>query len=203
MHPYSTNSPIPPKHIAMLMLAAVMISAAIGAAAQAVNARWGWALGGVSSMTLFGVLHFFFDRVAWKWRWLRRILLVPDLNGEWACEGRTAWKNGKPESFEWNAGVTVRQSWSKITIVLRTTQSASESIAASLYCVPGQGYRLIYHYENKPRVDQPDIARHSGLCDLLIAENAESAEGEYFTGKDRVTAGAMRLKRKGALHAKA
>ncbi|MFO0858283.1 MAG: hypothetical protein U0640_13120 [Phycisphaerales bacterium] len=203
MHPYSTNSPAPPKHIAYMMLAAVALSAGVGWIAEYANARLGWALGSVSAMTLFTGLYIIFDRVVWKYRWIRRVLLVPDINGTWICEGLTLYKGGRSNENAWSGKIIIRQSWSSITIRLKTGQSTSESIAASLYCEPGNGYRLIYHYDNRPGIGETKLDRHCGLASLLFNEDVNSAEGEYFTDKDRMTSGTMRLTREGASSGKA
>lgn len=198
MHPYSTNSPATPKLVAYIMLAAVILSGVTGILVNYANTRFGWPIGSISAMTLFTGLYFFFDRVVWKWRWARSVLLVPDLNGAWICQGRTVFKAGQAQEYVWTAKVTIKQSWSRITIRLKTAQSASESIAASLYREPGNGYRLIYHYDNRPAMTEQTLARHCGLCNLLFDESVHSAAGEYFTDKDRMTAGSMQLKREGA-----
>jgi hypothetical protein len=197
MHSYSTNSPIPPKHIAYLMLAAVIVSGVVGTVVQYANTQFGWTLGGISAMALFSGLYFLFDRVIWKYRWVQRILLVPDLNGTWHCQGKTLYKGGAPKEYLWTATINIRQSWSRITIVQGTAQSGSQSIAASIYQEPGNGYRLIYHYDNKPKLGERELGRHCGLCNLLFTEAGDSAVGEYFTDKDRMTSGTMTLTRGG------
>ena len=146
-------------------------------------------------MTVFGLLYFAFDNWLWKVEHLRRILLVPNLNGRWLVTGKTVKRDGQDTAFDWNGEVEIIQSWSKISIVLRTRQSSSRSIAASLYRYPGEGYRLIYHYCNDPKVDQPDLKRHSGLCDLMFLYDVNEAEGSYFTDRDRLTVGTMHLAR--------
>jgi len=203
MHPYSTNSPAPPKHIAYMMLAAIALSALAGSIVKYANTRWGWALGGISAMTLFTALYFAFEHAAWKWPIARHFLLVPDLNGVWRCEGKTLFKNGAPQEYTWSARITIRQSWSKITVITKTAQSSSQSIAASVFREPGNGFRLIYHYDNKPDLGERDLARHCGLCNLLFREDIGGADGEYFTDKDRMTAGTMRLTREGATNEQA
>lgn len=200
MHPYSTNSPATPKLIAYIMLAAVVLSGVVGILVNYANTRFGWPIGSLSAMTLFTALYFLFDRVAWRWKWARSILLVPDLNGTWDCQGKTLFKSGQPQEFVWTAKVTIKQSWSRITVCLKTAQSASHSIAASLYREPGSGYRLIYHYDNRPAMTEMHLSRHCGLCNLLFSELVDRATGEYFTDKDRMTAGTMQLSREGAIH---
>jgi hypothetical protein len=125
------------------------------------------------------------------------MLLVPNLNGTWACEGKTVSRAGTPVDDPWTGTVTIRQSWTKIVVTLTTGQSTSRSIAASLYDEPSSGYRLIYHYDNRPGVAERDLGRHTGLCSLLFDEHSHSASGDYFSDKDRMTVGTIQLQRKG------
>jgi hypothetical protein len=106
-------------------------------------------------------------------------------------------KNGQEVNYPWSGTLTVRQSWSRVTILLKTVQSTSASVAASIYQEPGNGYRLIYYYDNQPGVAEKEISRHSGLCRLVFNENVDSASGDYFSDKDRMTVGTMRLHREG------
>jgi hypothetical protein len=181
-----------------MMLVAIALSSAAGVVVKHANSNLGWTLGGISAMSVFTLVYLLFDRVVWKWRWARKILLVPDLNGSWRCDGKTLFRHGTPLEAEWSGTVTIRQSWSRIRIVLTTGQSASQSIAASIFQEAGSGFRLIYHYDNKPGLGERELARHCGLCNLLFDENVESATGEYFTDKDRMTAGTMKLTRGGS-----
>lgn len=197
MHTYATNSPVNRKLGAYLMIAATLMATGVSFAVHRVNSTLGWTLGGVSAMTLYGALYLLFDRCIWRWTWARSLLLVPNLNGTWTCEGKIVSKSGAPVDYPWNATVTIRQSWTKIVVTLTTGQSSSRSIAASLYDEPGSGYRLIYHYDNRPGVAERDLSRHTGLCSLLFDEHGNSAAGDYFSDKDRMTVGTMRMHKKG------
>lgn len=196
MHPYSTNCPWTSRLTASIALIAAVVSAAIGFLLDQLNNAVGWSLTGFSALACFRGLFWFFDHYAWRWSLARRVLLVPDLNGVWACNGRTLVRQGETVSFDWTATVTIRQSWSRMVVRIKTAQSESHSIAASLYQEPGRGFRLIYHYENKPSATESGLQRHSGQCDLVFAEDARSATGEYFTGQGRLTVGTMTLTRR-------
>jgi hypothetical protein len=195
MHPYSTNSPGNPKLIGVLAIVASSVSAGVGALANQIHNSWGWTIGGVSTLTCFGILHLVFDRFLWRRKIARKFLLVPDLNGTWECRGKTILKSGTAQDLTWSGTVTIRQSWSRLVVVLKSGQSTSRSIAASLYQEPGTGYRLIYHYDNRPKADEATLLRHSGQCDLVFSDDTESASGEYFTGQGRMTLGTMQLTR--------
>lgn len=180
-----------------ITLLAVVLASGLGWLGAQLAGWWGFPFGGVSSIAVFGTLYFAFDRFLWRRSFLRRFLLVPDLNGAWEVTGRTIIKNGTEYEWHWDGEIRIAQSWSKIRIVLKTAKSASKSIAASLYREPGEGYRLIYHYDNTPTLDRNDMHRHCGLCDLVFDDGASEAVGKYFTDRDRLTVGTMTLCRKG------
>lgn len=196
MHRYATNNHSTEKLIWFIALVAISSASAIGWFTWRMEGWLGGPVGSVSSVGLFGLLFLCFDRYLWRCPLVQRMLLIPNLNGPWEVLGRTVSKNGGPVDWKWDGEVRISQSWSRIRVVLTTRQSKSESIAASLYWQAGEGYRLIYHYDNAPRADQPDLKRHSGLCDLLFDTEAVSAEGHYFTGGHRLTIGTLQLRRK-------
>lgn len=195
MHPYSTNSPVNPKLIAVIALLSWCISFGIELAVKQINAAFGWSLGALSALGCFGIFFLLFDRFLWRWPVARHILLVPDLNGTWRCSGRTTHLAGDQADIEWAGTVTICQSWSRMVVRLKTSQAESQSIAASLYQEPGRGYRLIYHYDYKPKAGEHGLNRHSGQGDLIFADDGKVASGEYFTGPGRLTVGTMNLVR--------
>jgi len=135
------------------------------------------------------------EKYLWKIYWLRKVLLVPDLNGKWICKGHTNLKNAEVVDYDWEATISITQSWSKILIHLKTKQSESKSISASIYHEYGVGYRVLYQYNNRPNADEMDLSNHSGAAELLFSEDTESAFGSYYTDRHRTTVGIMSLKR--------
>jgi len=159
-----------------------------------ISARWGSAP--AVAVPVFGIfvgLYMLFDRYLWKLGWVRKLLLIPDLNGAWECNGHTVLKNGEEVDIHWNGVISVTQSWSKILIHLRTSQSESKSISGSLYHDNGVGFRLLYQYDNRPNADETDLLNHSGSVELLFNESATEASGSYFTDRHRTTVGTMSL----------
>ncbi len=196
MHPYARNCPHQIKLVAVIAIASVSITALMGSAVSWYQSSLGISIGSASTLAVFGGLWWLFDTKLWRWKWARQFLLVPDLNGTWQCAGKTIIKAGEAKNLDWEATIQVVQSWSRLIVVLKTSQSQSISIAASLIKIPGMGYRLIYHYDNTPKAEEAELARHSGLTDLVFDEDVETAEGQYFTDRDRLTFGSMKLTRK-------
>ena len=148
----------------------------------------------LNTLTFFLLGHLAFDHWIWRRRFIQKFLGVPDLNGRWRCDGQTKDSEGNTQ-YTWTAEVTITQTWEKICIHLQTTQSASTSKAASLIKVPGRGYLLMYSYRNDPRIGEADLHSHMGYCELELNETLDTAEGDYFNNKGRITFGRMKLTR--------
>lgn len=200
MHDYSIDKH--PKEKVLFILALIAITTApllqdvadIFVAYLEVNAGWSSApVVAVPVFAIFAGLYFLFNKYLWKINWLRKVLLVPDLNGIWECRGHSILKNGEPANYDWVSTISISQSWSKILIHSKTSQSESKSISASIYHEDGIGYRLLYQYNNKPNADELDLMNHSGSAELLFAEDTSSASGSYYTDRHRTTVGTMEL----------
>jgi hypothetical protein len=158
--------------------------------------KWlGLALAGPSALMVFKGMWWLFDNHVWRWKSARHLLLVPDLNGKWKVTGKTISKNGQPTPIDWAATITIVQSWTKMRVRLTTKSSGSRSVGATLERDAGVGYWLMYPYENDPLPGEQELKRHRGFARLLFDEETRSAQGEYFTDKDRVTHGSMELQR--------
>ena len=200
MHDYSIDKHPKEKVLFVLALLAITSAPVLQNLAEKVvtflEVSSGWSSAPAVAVPVFGLfagLYFLFNKYLWKVSWLRKILLVPDLNGAWSCQGHTTLKNGEPENIDWSSTVKIMQSWSKILIHLKTSQSESKSISASIFHEEGVGYRLLYQYNNKPNADEIDLKNHSGSSELLFSEDAMTASGSYYTDRHRTTVGTMSL----------
>lgn len=150
------------------------------------------ALSLVGAGAIYGLLYLLFNHVLWKFTPLGKLLKVPDLSGVWQCEGERL-ETGVPQP--WVGAVTIIQTWDKLRVHLKTTTSASDSVAAALLHDAVVGYRLMYHYKNQPGLNAPKLQAHHGFAELTFAPNGRSATGEYFNGRGRNSFGTMRLRR--------
>jgi xanthosine utilization system XapX-like protein len=202
MHVYATNIPGQHKLLFWIVTAAIIVASGAGLLVSLVASWIGVTVGSVSSLAVFGLLWWWFDRNLWKHPWARRVLLVPDLNGSWKCAGCTITKGGEPVGYEWDAIITITQSWTKMLVRLERPNgtSLSTSLTASLYHEGDGRYRLIYYYMNQPKPSEQELRRHAGLTNLLFDATVNQAEGTYFTDGDRLTVGEMRLIRNGDDH---
>jgi hypothetical protein len=144
----------------------------------------------VGAGSVYAFFYWLLDRHLWRIAVVARFLKVPDLAGDWVCEGQTLDVEGAVR-FAWSGKVRIIQSYDKIQVRLKTAQSGSCSVAAALQCDAAGGYRLLYHYRNDPRIGEPELQAHRGFGDMMVASDGRTAEGEYFNGAGRNTFGRM------------
>ncbi|MCR6630143.1 MAG: hypothetical protein NVV74_08890 [Magnetospirillum sp.] len=159
---------------------------------EAVPALILWPIG---AGAIYVGLYWAFDRWIWRWKNLRGVLRVPDLAGTWHCAGQTI-NADKTPGYVWEGEVTIVQTWDRIRVRLKTKQSGSNSITASLVHDEADGFRLHYTYKNDPNIDEPELEAHRGSAELVFDRDLRTARGEYFNGHGRYTFGTMRLTRK-------
>lgn len=144
----------------------------------------------VGAGVVYGVLYVVFNTWLWKIPLLGRFLKSPDLSGRWRCEGMTL--DVDPHR-PWSGVATIVQSWDRIRVNLETETSISDSLSAALQHDAAIGYRLMYHYNNRPKLQARDLAAHHGFAEVIFAPDGQSARGEYFNGRGRNTFGTFIL----------
>lgn len=136
----------------------------------------------------FGILHFIFDK--WAWKLLSTVSLLPNLNGKWIVEGVSSFQDGAGFGGE----VTIKQTFSAIEIFGEFNSSTSRSTLAG-FCLNHAVPVFRYAFENTPKnMADPELQRHPGLIELRIGSTDEM-RGDYFSGKHRLRYGEMVLRR--------
>jgi hypothetical protein len=141
---------------------------------------------------VFGILFLIFNKFVWRISRLRGIVGIPDISGTWKLIGQSFDTDNEPK-YDWEGSVEITQSYEKITVFLRTSQSSFQSISAAIVNEGRAGFRLIYSYRNQPKPGEADMAAHIGHCELLFSATLASAEGHYFNGGGRFSHGNMAL----------
>jgi hypothetical protein len=176
--------------IVFLVLAAVDVAKRLGVSTTLPPS----VLSLVGAGAVFTVLYWLFDKYVWRWAPLGSLLKVPNLAGDWSCEGKTLDADGNTK-YEWQATVTIVQTWDRLRVRLKTKQSGSNSVSAALLRDEVDGFVLLYHYKNDPRINEVDLKAHRGFAELTFSKDCQSAEGPYFNGHGRFTFGTMALTR--------
>ena len=152
-----------------------------------------WWLSAPSVVGLYTMLYWAFDHYVWRWRLLRRfgLLSVPDLNGLWTGEIDSSFGE---EGTNRDVKVNIVQRWASILITLQAGESISRSTMAAFKTRDTDSPELTYTYLNEPHGRAADTMQmHRGTCTLRL--DGDRLEGNYYTGRGRVTVGELKLVR--------
>jgi len=191
-HPYSTNSEerkLVPLYLAILAVVISLVLAALFRKIGWIPPLW---IDVSSVMFLYGLLYGFFNGVAWRWNWLRRIRVVstPILEGKWQGTVKSDYPDSEPNDAE----VTIGQDWTHILVRLWSAKSHSHSLSGSMVVTEDECI-LIYEYLNEPNNDAVETMQmHRGTARLVLT-GGDELEGAYYTGRGRKNTGAIKLRR--------
>jgi len=180
---------------AFTVVVAALIMSAIRGSAPDTLSEWLAPVG--PAVVAAGAGLWLFDRHAWRWPGLRRLVGRPLLHGTWHGTLASRWVN--PDTNEGIAPdpsvfLVVRQRYWSVTVRQLTRESGSASIRADLYCNPDRVWQLVYLYSNVPRAEFRHRSEiHYGAAVLTAPGNGEAVAGHYFT--DRNTMGDMTFPR--------
>ena len=182
--------------LALAAISVLMVWALdVGLDAAGYEPRW-W-LSVPSFGGFYAVLYWLFDNHLWRWRLWRNtgLLKVPDLNGKWEGHVESSYGNGSTHEV----AISIAQRWSKLLVTFETEQSRSYSITATLKVVDLANPELSYLYVNQPKALAPgSMEMHRGTSSLELKGSV--LEGEYYTGRGRMTYGSITLTRINKIH---
>jgi len=95
----------------------------------------------IGAGTVYLILYWLFDRHIWRLPLMAKVLKVPNLQGEWRCEGISYSEMSDEPVANWAGIVSIAQSWDRLRIRLTTEQSASDSLVAAVMHDEAGGYR--------------------------------------------------------------
>jgi len=195
-HPYSTNSE--ERKMVPLYLGAlsILLSWALTVFFEAIQWTPPLYVDVASVMLLYGLVYELFDRVAWKWKWLRRLGVVssPTLEGTWRGSVWSDYEGENTTFDELSVEVIIKQDWTHIEIRLRGPSSHSRSLSASMV-VTEDDCILIYEYLNEPNHDAVNTMQmHRGTARLELT-GGDELQGDYYSGRGRQNTGGMKLRR--------
>jgi hypothetical protein len=189
---------VPPKVVlqivAALVVAALVIFSAVRGKAPENAAQWLSPIG--PAVLVAGIGLWVFDRYAWRWPGVCKLLGRPVLHGTWHGELASDWVNpqtGQRVPADPSVFLVVRQRYWQISTRLLTKESASASMVADLDCDGDGVYRLVYVYSNIPRAEvrHRSELHYGAACLNAPADTSHGIEGHYFT--DRKTRGELRF----------
>jgi len=131
----------------------------------------------------------FFVNWGWKCKIFKSWLVpFPNLNGTWEGHIYSNWVDPKTKNKIEPTPVvlTIKQSFSKISCIMRTVEMTSFSYAEDFKINKDQQIRqLVYSYSSKPKLsisDRSSIHEGTILFDI-IGDPASKLKGEYWTSR--------------------
>lgn len=135
------------------------------------------------------VLYLGFRQWGWKWKifydWL---VPFPNLSGTWQGHIQTTWKN--PETGEVPGPIpvilTIKQSFDKISCVMRTVEMASYSFSEDFRIEKdNQIKQLAYIYTSKPKyaLDHRSLPHDGTIVFDIIGNPPSKLTGQYWTSR--------------------
>lgn len=197
MHPYATDSnetkSVPLYIAALSIIAAYMLP--VGLKAAHIEVPW-W----VDAPSVVGFYALFFtgfDRWLWRTALVRKAGLVklPDLNGTWIGYVASSFDE---HSYKHDAQLYISQTWTRISITLKTDRSQSHSLIGGIITQNATANILGYEYANEPRANAiSTMHAHRGTSRLVLSrvDDVCVLEGDYYTGRDRQNYGIIHFEK--------
>ena len=193
MHTYDVDSDERKVAIVALVLPSLGVAAAVHAATLLLDLGWLWLVDLPTPLGAFGLLYFWLEQWGLRSTWVRRALRIktPMLAGDWTG---TLWSSHDNESRDFS--LHIDQTWTRILVRGRGAHSASVSKTASILTAEALHPILVYTFLNTPRADAVETMHmHHGTATHYLDEQANTLNGDYYTGRDRHTHGTMELVR--------
>jgi len=137
------------------------------------------------AISLSTVIMSLFNVWIWKWKWVQKLHKEPVLFSKYHGYLRSDY-----DGIDRECDVDVKQTFLSISIRMKTKESTSRSLEASIIERNNVPY-LLYTYQNEPHADiQSRSPIHYGTV-MVEINDTQHLEGNYFTG--RGTKGSMKL----------
>lgn len=145
------------------------------------------------------ILSFLFVKWGWRWKYFQGWLVpFPDLTGTWLGTIQSEWRTEDGSRLDpIPAVLTINQTFSHISCVLRTSEMESHSYVEGFYIDKDRQIRkLCYSYTSTPKITLRERSTpHDGTALFsIIGKPVERLEGEYWT--QRQTIGSINMKYK-------
>ncbi len=170
----------------VIAIAAALATAALFVNGTKVSLDWYKALLSASGAVV--LLLLVFDRWAWRWPAVRRVVPRRVLHGTWKGELQTTWSD--PETGRTPGPIecylVVHQTYSTVEMTLLTAESKSRSVTAGV-SDPAKGQCLLTGiYMNTPELLIQDRSRihRGGILLEINGRPVETLSGPYWTDRD-------------------
>jgi len=195
MYPYTTDSNERKLVLFLLVIISLLLAWFLNRILEVLQCTLPWWIDAPSVVGFCGIFYTIFDKYLWRISILRRIGLVkvPNLHGIW--KGYIA-SSFDAHAAKHDATIEIHQSWTRISINLRTQISKSRSLTAAILTENQDAILISYEYLNEPMPNAKiTMHTHRGTARLTLTLDSQTLEGEYYTGRDRQNFGVLRFRR--------
>lgn len=154
-----------------------------------VSDLWSALVLGYKAIPLVLVVVGFFVSYMWRWRVFRGWLVpFPDINGTWEGALQTTWQDPKTGAVPAAIPVilTVKQSFTKISCVMRTAEMTSRSFLADFWLDGDEQVRMLgycYHSSPLPTVQHRSQPHDGTVVFEVVGTPVNKLKGTYWTGR--------------------
>ena len=200
IHPYATDSDERDQWVIGIAIVAIFAGYVLYVVVEShrgIVPGWLWWVEIPGPVSLYLILRRWMDARGWtfspfhKLRWVR----IPNLNGRWKGTLKTSHDD---MAREYPCEIVIRQTWTRIAVILTTATSRSENLVAGVLINGTDDALLVYEFENQPRMDAPkSMEIHRGHATLRLERrvNTEMLVGEYYSGRGRTNTGTISVER--------
>ena len=191
MHAYATDSNERRNMVAFIVVISVFLAWLLNCMCRRLSIAVPWWIDAPSVWGFFGLLYHLFDKYLWRIAALRTAGIVHlwDFSGTWHGHV-TSCQDG--HSHDHPADLRIRQTWTNIMVRLESANSRSRSLVGTLATETGDRITLRYEYINEPKSAAPETM-HTHRGTAVLEMMGDELHGEYYTGRDRQTHGAMKF----------
>lgn len=138
----------------------------------------------ISAPAIYTILYFNFDKKLWKMKYVKKLLGIPNLNGEWVGKA----KSSIGDNAEYTMKLEVEQTWSKISFIASfpDTNSKSESNCASFFVEANGNIKVGFGFINRSR--EVNSQQYDGY-NILELDSENVISGRYFNNRDSIALG--------------
>jgi hypothetical protein len=204
IHPYATDSSERDQWAIYIAIVSIVIGYLLHALVEAQWSRiptwlssWLWWIEIPGPIGLYLILRKWMDDKGWSFGLLHKshLVRIPNLNGKWTGKLKSSHDD---MSVEYDCNIVIRQSWTRIAIVLTTNTSRSVNLVAGILVNGVDDALLVYEFRNEPSADAPGTMEvHHGHATLRLEQrdDQELLVGEYYSGRGRRNTGTLSLVR--------
>lgn len=178
---YSLNTDIRKKTYGVLGVA----SAAIAGGATLVLQTVPLPVAAPSGLVVFGLLTALFDRYAWRWPFINKLIEIPIIDGYWEGTVVRSGLDGQPDETR-KVKMTVTQRWSTISIVFTGQSSSSHASVVAMNIADPKQISLRWVYDARDISGHPAKNRYgegTTMLTLASTNGRRLLNGIYYSTK--------------------